>query len=222
MSINEGRVNAIIEVLIPAVGDTSMFGQDVLEHSLQTALLWHSQFLPRRAVMMGTGDGSTTHWDLPDDLIYVRKVESPYGEAPPVYLPGTEWQMHQGSVNFEIILADTVGSGDVFAVHYAGEWTIDLLKSKEDKAMAHLACAFICTREATRMAHSVSPIIEAEVVNYRDLSRSWLNLYGHFVGLYAQFYGLSAARVKAGAPPYAFAVGAAPLHQRYRRFWWVT
>lgn len=208
--------------LIPSTSSTGLFGTAVLSYAIDGGLLWHSQFKPQRGLEMGTGTGTTAYFDLPDDFIHLRLVEYPYGGTPPTYVSATDWHVHQGTSTKELVFESSPDSAAVFGMHYDGTWTLAEVPAAGEMPLAYLSCAFLCIREATRLASNISPLIDADVVDYRDHSRSWLRLSEEFMNMYASAYGLSAKAIRSGAPPPAFAVGAVSLHQRYDRFWWKT
>jgi hypothetical protein len=222
MSINPSDVYARVNSLIQTTATTQLFPVTSLEHALEAAVLWHSQFKPRTVLWFGTPDGASTIFELPEDLIAIKKVESPYGETPPTVLPATEWVLHQGSVDCEVIFTSAPGSGDVFGVYYTGAWGTPDLGSASLIPMAYLSCAFLAMREATRFAGNITPLIDADTIDYRNQSGAWTRLSNEFVSMYAKCYGLSVKQVQAGAPPPAFGIGTVPSHARYERFWWVT
>ncbi len=211
-----------IKTLIPSTTDNDLFGTTKMDHALEAAVLWHSQFKPRRGLQIGTGSGSTYYYDINSDAIHVRLLENPYAGTPPTYVNAADWHVHQGTTSLELVFEDAPDSGDLFGIHYSGEWTLAQIAEVDAMSIAYLACSVLCMREATRMSSNLSPLIDADTVDYRDHSRSWRMLSKQFMGMYATSYGLSADAVESGAPPPAFAVGEAPHHQRYARFWWVT
>lgn len=211
-----------IRTLISSTSNNDLFGTTVMDHAIEAAVLWHSQFKPKRGIQIGTGSGSTYYYALNSDVIHVRLVENPYGGTPPTYVNAADWHVHRGTAGLELVFESAPGSGDLFAIHYSGEWTLSEIPDSEAMPIAYLACAVLCMREAARMAGNLSPIIDADTVDYRDHSRIWTNLSKQFMNMYASSYGLSARAVESGAPPPAFAVGEVPSHNRYERFWWIT
>lgn len=211
-----------IYALIPSTTSTDLFGTAVLAIAIDGGLLWHSQFKPQRVLQMGTGTGTTAYFDLPDDFIHMRLVEYPYGGTPPTYVSATDWHVHQGTAVDELVFETSPDNGETLGIHYDGTWTLAEVPATGEMPLAYLSCAFLCIREATRLASNISPLIDADVVDYRDHSRSWLRLSEEFMGMYASAYGLSAKTIKSGAPPPAFAIGKVSLHQRYDHFWWKT
>ncbi len=222
MSINPSDVYTRVNSLLQFSGTALLYPASVLSNALEAAMLWHSQFKSRQALWLGTADGAAAIFDLPDDLIAIRKVESPYGGTPPNYLSAIDWALHQGTAGFELVLNEAPGSGDLFGVHYNGTWGTPDLSSDALIPMAYLSCAFLSIREAARFAGNVSPLIEADVVDYRSQSSAWVRLSEEFMGMYAKCYSLSVKQVQQGAPSPAFGIGAIPAHARYERFWWIT
>jgi hypothetical protein len=227
MSINPTDVYARVRSLIssagtPDTGTNLLFPTSSLEHALEAAVLWHSQFKPRTILWLGTPDGDTAIFDLPEDLVSVKRVESPYGDVPPIFIPATDWVLHQGTVGYELIFDTAPGSGDVFGIFYNGVWGTPNLGSPSLMPMAYLSCAFLSMREAARFAGNITPLLDADTIDYRSQSGAWVRLSNEFMSLYARSYGLSMKQVQQGAPPLAFGIGPAPSHARYERFWWVT
>lgn len=223
MTVQMGSVVDRVYGHIPSTIGTALFPTPVVENAVEVGLLWHSRFLPRKVLYLGTATSGTVQiFTLPSDLWAVRAVEYPYGEAPVSYLKSTDYTVKPGTSAMELIFDTAPGSGDVFGVHYQGAWTLDQLDVAYTQPIALLTAATLCIREAARMASMHSPLIEAEVVDYRDHSRAWVSLKKEFISMYANAVGVSSETILKGAPTPAFAIGAVPSHQRYQRFWWIT
>lgn len=219
---NKSTIRDKIQSLIPSTSNNNLFGMTVLDHSIDAALLWHSQFKPRRGLQLETGSGTTHYFNLNSDVIHVRLVEIPFGETPPYYVNAANWHIHQGTSSSQLVIENAPDNGDIFGIHYSGEWSLSDVDSGKEITIAYLSCAVLCLREAARMASNVNPLIDADTIDYRDHSVSWRALSKQFMSMYASSYGLSVKTIESGAPPPAFAVGQVPSHTRYKRFWWVT
>lgn len=222
MAIEDQEIYARIKNLIPTTSGTATYPPETLEFALEAARVWHSRLLPKSSLYIGTGDSSSTIWDLPDDSLRIKRVEYPYGESPPKYVSSSEWETHLGTAGPEIIFNSAPGSGDTFGIHYSGVWDLSDMSESDKPTLSYLACAWICMRRASAMSDTIDPIINADIISYGSKARAWMQLKDHFITLYAQMTGLSADAVKSGKPAIAFGKAPTPITRRYPRWWWWT
>jgi len=218
MAISRTQISAKVIDYLPIAANTTIVPEGAIDGAIDVALLWHSRYSPRTCLTIGTGDGSTSYFDLPSDLMWVKRVESPYGGTPPTYI--ADWEVHYGTAGYEIVFETPPGSGDLFGIHYAGKWSLDHADEDDIPLFASLAAAWICIRQASRMAQDVSTTINADTTDYARSVSQWIRIKEQFIGLYARMVGLSADYVNSGAPPPAFRVGALRYDRQFDRWFW--
>lgn len=222
MAISAQDVYDRINNLVPTSTGTPYYPIETLEFAVEAARIWHSRLIPKPAVQLGTGDGSQTDYDLPDDMVRLKRIEYPFGTAPPAYLNSEDWEVHRGTAGLEVVFDTAPGSGKVFGVHYSGVWGLSDMDEEDRSSLSYLACAWLCMRRAAAMADTIDPIINADVINYGSKARVWMQLKDHFVNLYAQTKGLSSRAVREGKPQVAFGKASSASKKRYDRWWWWT
>ena len=222
MAIIEQEVFNITKELLPIAGAPDITTSRAMEVTFQTALLWHSRIVPRRAMSLGTGDGSAVY-DLPDDLIRIRQIEYEYGGTPPTYLDATQWTLHLGTAGEEIIFDSAIGTATTFGIHYSGTWgTASLTSGQDEYKIALLQCAVLCLRQAARMGERTSSVYDADTVRHNSYVPSWIQLKDQYINLYSQAVGVSSKIVSSGAPPPAWGFGEVATKNRFQRWWWDT
>jgi len=222
MAIEEHEIYDRINKLIPTSEDSDYYPPVALDFALEAARIWHSTMLPKPSLIIHEGDGLQTKWDLPEDVVRIKRIEKPYGRSLPQYIGSSEWTTHLSEDGPEIIFASAPGDGEEFGIHYSGIWQLSDMSKNDRPAITYLVAAWISMRRAAAMSDVIDPLIEADTVNYADRSQGWINLKNHFITLYAQIKGLSAKSVRDGSPPIAFGKASTPVSRRYTRWWWWT
>jgi hypothetical protein len=151
-----------------------------------------------------------------DGFSFVRAIEFPIGNLPPIYLEGEDWLLYRAPTGLKIALTNMVPQAtDTLRV----TWTVrhnpgtsgaqavaTTVPDYDFEAVCDLAASFACDKLSAAFARTNDPSIQADAVNYRSKAQEYASLGKQFKKRYDDHVGIEDGGSGSGNNPAAGAI----------------
>jgi len=164
------------------------------QNAIAAALKRYSKHRSRILTADIPGDG-THDYALPagwsPGLSAIQSVEFPAGLIPEVLLDSREYRLYQTPAGQTLrIPAMTPTAAEVIRVSYNGLHTEETVAETDLDAVACLAASICCTQLAAAYGQTSSPIMQADVVDYRSKTDEFRRLADFLERQYKEHLGI--------------------------------
>jgi hypothetical protein len=167
-----------------------------IDSFLLEALNYFSKDYPRVCVADITGDGGY-QYDLPGDwqagFSWLRRVEYPLDQRPPVYLEAEDYVVYKSPVAEKILLINhTPQTGENLRLTYTTPYTktsLDEIPAAMQDGLLLLAASLCCEALSRIYAQCTDASIEADAIDYHGKSNTYAQRAKELQKRYDDFMG---------------------------------
>jgi hypothetical protein len=170
---------------------TAKLGEPELIGLLDEAVQEYQKVRPARLTTDYTGDGTTRDFALPATWVTgfsaAVAVEFPVDQVVPVFLDSAAWGLVPlGAPTMLRVLTTVPGVGQVMRFYSTGPQAYGPLDTQvtvpatDDEILCNIVARLACMALAAAFAEVKDPLIAADGLDYRDISRRYLDLAEYF------------------------------------------
>lgn len=168
-----------------------------IDSFILVALNFHNKIKPKKVIADIAGDGN---YDLAlpvthiDGLSIISSVEYPAGERYPVYLEPKDWIIYKTISTTKLrLLNHTPATGETVRLALTTPYTesnIDDIPANNQEPFCYLASALAAKSLAMYYAQSTDGSVDADTVDYEELSDKYAARAKELKGTYDTFFGV--------------------------------